>query len=297
MTSNESIFEGIPVFCAVVEQGSLSAAAQMLNHSTSYVSKTLQKLEQRLNTRLLNRTTRALNLTPDGRLYYQHCQQLMADAQQAQAFSHQLEPAGLLRISAPVSYGVNILRPLLAGYFARYPKVQLELDLVDRKVDLVREGFDLAIRVSLYIEDSSLIARKLAQTDVLTLASPEYLAMHGTPQHPSELSEHNCICYSFSRQEKTWLYQRQGEEIAVNVRSNLTTNNGEVELGYALGHLGITRIPRFIARDCIESGKLVELFSDFERPQVSVHALYASRKHQSARLRSFIDYLVEQLSV
>ncbi|MGB1238138.1 MAG: LysR family transcriptional regulator [Pseudomonadales bacterium] len=297
MALNEQVFEGIPVFCAVVEAGSLTAAAQNLGHSASYISKALQRLEQRLNCRLLNRTTRALNLTPEGQLFYERCRQLIHDAEQAQAFSRQLEPAGLLRVSAPVSFGVNFIRPLLADYFERYPKVQLELDLTDRKVDLVREGLDVAIRATMALPDSSLVARKLASSNIITVASPEYLAQHGALIHPSELAQRNCICYSLQASEKVWHYSRQGEALAVNVQSNLTTNNGDIELGFALDHLGVARMPSFIVGEHLTRGRLVELFTEYERPQVNIFALYGSRKHPSASLRTFVDYLFEHLKI
>lgn len=296
MTINNQLFDGIIVFCAVVEKGSFSAAAIECEHSTSYISKTINKLETRLNTRLLNRTTRSISLTTDGELYYQQCAQLIKDTQQAQAFSQEIEPSGTLRISAPINYSVKTLKSLFNQYLKRYPKVTLDLELSDRKVDIVSEGYDLAIRITREMEDSSLIMRKIASSRIVTVASTEYLANHPSIDHPEQLKDHIGIRYSYAAKKDLWAYTKGNETFNVDVPCNFTTNNGEVQLSYALDHLGITRVPEFIVKEHLANGNLHTILDEYDCDKVNIYLIYASRKHQSSKLRTFIDFLVEEIS-
>lgn len=295
MTTNDNLFDGVVIFCAVVEHSSFSAAAIATDHSTSYISKTVSKLEARLNSRLLNRTTRSITLTADGELYYQHCTKLIQDAQQAEAFTQTMEPSGTLRISAPLIYTLKVLRALFNQYLVRYPKVKLDLDLSDRKVDLVSEGFDLAIRITPKMEDSSLIARRVATSNIVTVASPRYLEQYEKITHPQQLSKHNCICYTYTANKNNWRFSIENHIYNVEVGSNFTTNNGEIQLGFALDHLGITRVPEFFVSEHIENGNLQKILTQYDNESVDIYVVYASRKHQSARVRSFIEFITQTL--
>jgi DNA-binding transcriptional LysR family regulator len=295
MAINNQLFDGVIIFCAVVEQGSFSAAAIASEHSTSFISKTINKLEARLNTRLLNRTTRSISLTTDGELFYQHCQQLIKDAEHAQAFSQHIEPSGTLRISAPLNYSVNTLKTLFNQYLVRYPKVTLDLELSDRKVDIVSEGYDLAIRITREMENSSLIMRKIASSRIVTVASSQYLANHPPINHPEQLKQHVGIRYSYAAKKDLWAYSNSTENFNIDVPSNFTTNNGEIQLSYVLDHLGISRVPEFIVQEHLADGSLQTILDEYECDYVNIYLVYASRKHQSTKLRTFIDFLVEEV--
>lgn len=296
MTINTQLFDGIIIFCTVVEQGSFSAAAIACGHSTSFISKTITKLETRLNTRLLNRTTRSISLTTDGELYYQRCTQLIRDAEQGEAFTQVIEPTGTLRISAPLNYTINQLKPIFNQYLSLHPKVNLDLDLNDRKVDIVSEGFDLAIRITHALEDSSLIVRTLASSKIVTVASAQYLSNHPAITHPQQLTEHNGICYAYSSKKDQWRYTQGDQIFNVETPSNYTTNNGEIQLGFALDHLGIARLPAFIVQPHLASGELVQILNEYDNQSVNIYLVYASRKHQSAKLRSFIDFICQHIN-
>ncbi len=291
---NTRFLDGMVVFARVIEGGSFTNAAQNTGHSTSYISKEVNKLEERLGVRLLNRTTRSISLTPEGELYYQCCQTVMDEVQQVELHlaGQQLEPQGHLKVSCPVSFGLSRVRPILADYMCLYPKVTVELSLEDRRVDMVSEGYDVAIRASNQLEDSSLISRKIMSSRGLIIASPGYLKQYGTPQSPSELIQHKTIAYSLAKNESTWHFvDANGEEINVKISSHLTTNSGEMDLALCVAGQGITRIPHFNLEKELERGEVVELFTDYKPWKIDVFLVYPSRKHMSSKVRSFIDYM------
>lgn len=299
MVIKSKLLDGLVIFVSVVKSGSFTQAADISGHSTSYISKEINKLEARLSVRLLHRTTRSLSLTPEGELYFQHCQQIIEDAEQAEnaVSGKQGEPHGLLRISCPVSYGLSNLSPVLSLFSKKYPKIQLELDLNDRKVDLIAEGIDIVIRATTQLEDSSLISRKITQSETLILASPSYLAKHGVPQHPYELDRHKIINYSNLRHPNIWSFQNHhGETIQVHLESQVLTNNSTLQIDLAVAGQGIFRIPRFTLKDELKTGKLVEVFADWPKALVGIYMVYPSRKHMSAKVRCFIDFIIEQLA-
>ena len=209
MTANTKLFDGIVIFTHVVNSGGFSAAAELTGHSTSYISKEINKLEARLGVRLLNRTTRSISLTPEGELYFQQCQQLVFDAESTvgEITSSHVNPKGMLKISCPVSFGLGHLQPILSEYMSMYPEVQLHMDFNDRKVDVVQDGYDLVIRATRDLDESSLVCRKIYQAKAYTVASPAYLRKHGRPEHPEELVNHACICYSNHKTPTRWIYQ------------------------------------------------------------------------------------------
>jgi DNA-binding transcriptional LysR family regulator len=296
MIVNTRLFDGMVIFVDVVNSGSFTKSAQNSGHSTSYISKEINQLEERLGVRLLHRTTRSLRLTAEGELYFQQCQQIINDTEQAvSALSgHQSEPKGVLRISCPVNFGLSRLRALLPEFTELYPLVDLELDLSDKKVDMIAEGYDVLIRASGELQDSSLISRRLMRSYGVTLASPTYLEKFGVPAEPSDLAEHRCITYSHMKNANVWHFTgADNEEIQVQIRSRVITNSAEMELSLCLAGLGITRLPRFNLNDEIENGKLVELFEDLAPTPIDIFLVYPSRKHMSSKVRCFIDFMME----
>ncbi|PMG49591.1 LysR family transcriptional regulator [Shewanella sp. 10N.286.52.B9] len=298
MDQGTKLFDGVVIFTQVIELGSFSLAAEKTGHSTSYVSKTVTKLEQRLNTRLLHRSTRSLSLTAEGKLFYQQCQQMVADAQAAinMIDSSLMTPNGTLKISCPVTFGLQYLQPILSLYMRMYPEVKLDIDFSDRHVDLVQEGYDLAIRATGQLTDSSLICKRIGQFHAHVVATPQYLATHGTPQVPCELTEHQCICYSNLKQPDRWLFEHaDGRSETVTVAQVIGCNNADMELAMVLDHHGICRLPSFYLTAALEKQQLSILFEDYIQPQIDIYAVYPSRKHLSPKVRRFIDLLVEHM--
>lgn len=289
--------EAMRVFAAVVDRSGFSAAADALDLSTTSVTRQVAALEKRLGTRLLNRTTRRVSLTSAGAAYYQRAVQLLAELDDIEAAvgAQALAPSGLLRINAPVSFGIARLGPLLAGYRVRYPQVKLDLSLNDRLVDMVEEGFDVAIRITRQ-PAPNLIARKLADARILLCASPDYLARAGTPATPDALSQHACLAYSYWAGGDEWTLQGPGRETTVHIGGCLRANNGDVLREAALAGMGIVLQPDFVVGEDIVAGRLVPVLPGWSVPPIGIHAVYASRSHLAPKVRSFIDYLVEALA-
>jgi len=298
MTTDTKIFDGIVMFTQVVNAGSFGKAAEAVGHTTSYVSKEITKLEKRLGVRLLNRTTRSLSLTPEGQAYFQQCQQMVSDAEQATAIINQqnLEPRGILKISCPVGFGLGYLQPILSKYMSLYPDVSLELDLNDSKVDVVQDGFDLVIRATMQLEDSSLIYRKIYSCDALIVATKDYLNKHGRPTKPAELAGHNCICYSNHKSPSRWTFvDKQGKKTEVNVHAKITSNSSQMEMAMVKDGHGIVMMPAFNMQDMLKNDEVELLFDDYKPHKIDVFAVYASRKHLSPKVRRLIDLLIEEL--
>ncbi|USD34886.1 MULTISPECIES: LysR family transcriptional regulator [Vibrio] len=294
-----NLLDGMVIFVYVVDTGSFTQAAQNTGHSTSYISKEISKLEERLGVRLMHRTTRTLSLTPEGELYYESCKQLVESAEDIENAlgGKQSEPQGHLRISCPVSLGVVELSPMLVKFMAQYPKVTFEVNLSDRRVDLVAEGIDVAVRAVHRAEDSSLISRRIKTTGSVTVAAPSYLRAHGTPKSPIELSQHKAITYSYQKNPNLWEYiDADGEAIKVEVNSVFSANSPDMEMSMCLEGVGITRLPEEHARDAVATGRLVELFSDLPKNKIDLCLVYPSRKHMSAKVRTFIDFMAEHFT-
>ncbi|AEK63912.1 LysR family transcriptional regulator [Collimonas fungivorans] len=290
-----NLFEAMKVFVKVTETGSLSGAARVLNLSNPSVTRHIADLEQYLGARLLNRSTRRLSLTDTGSAYLERCKQVLADLEQATlaAGMHAANPSGVLRINAPVSFSVNHLGRLLPLYAQRYPNVKLDVTLSDRIVDLVEEGFDLAIRIG-KLQNSSLVMRKLAKAHVLTCAAPAYLERHGMPQHPDDLARHTCLTYAYTLPDNEWRLQRDGKVHTVRVGGGLHCNNGDLLMAAALAGMGVIRQPTFIIGDAIRDGRLRPILTDYHGDALAVHAVYPSRQHLSAKVRTFVDFLAQQ---
>jgi len=288
-------FNAIPVFVAVVESKGFSAAAQSLGISKSAVSKRINQLEQQLGVRLLHRTTRKLSLTEAGERYFQHASQALRAANQAEDAVTQLqgEPQGRLKISTPMSFGRLHVAPLIPKFMKHYPKIQIDLVMDDRNVDLVSEGFDLAIRSGNSLPDSSLVARKLAPLRQLICASPEYIEHYGQPNSPNELSSHNCILFSYSGDVNEWtLHSKLGVENML-VSGNYRVNNSEALLEALRQGIGIGRLPTFVAGADLKQGRLVKLLPDYCIPAHTFYAVFPEREYLPAKVRAFLDFTIE----
>ncbi|HMN43533.1 MAG TPA: LysR family transcriptional regulator [Povalibacter sp.] len=285
----------IAIFVKVVELSSFTAAAEALDMSQPVVSKAVTRLEEKLGVRLLNRTTRRLSLTEAGSELYRRSVRALeeiADAESELA-RFQIEPRGTLRVSAPMSFSILQLGAKLQAFLDRHPGVNLELNLDDRQVDLVEEGFDVAIRIA-HLRDSSLVARKIVPCRQVLCASPAYLAKHGTPERPEDLLEHKIILYSFLSHAREWrLVDEQGETHVVPLKGPLQTNNGLVNRAACLAGAGIVMLPSFYLGDQLRSGELVPLLCKFRPVDLAIYAVYPERRNLSPKVRAFVDFLAE----
>ncbi|MBI3900164.1 MAG: LysR family transcriptional regulator [Gammaproteobacteria bacterium] len=281
-------------FTAVVDAGSFVGAADTLVTSKAAISRHVVDLEQRLGVRLLNRTTRKLSLTDEGRTFYQQCKEILGfiDAAEAEVNSRTGEASGLLRLNVPVSFGIQHLAPLWGKFTAAHPKVKLDLSLSDRAVDLVEEGYDLAIRIS-RLPSSSLICRKLASTRMVVCASPQYLRRRGKPKRPEDLADHDVISYSYWSTQDEWQFEGPAGPVSVKTHPRIYANNGDTCRAAALLHQGIVLQPTFLVGDDLREGHLIELLAEYQTVELGVYALYASRKLQPLKVRLLIDFLVE----
>ena len=282
------------VFARVVSAGSLSAAARELGLSPAVVSRRLAALESKLGVRLINRTTRSLHLTDEGANYFEACSRIIAEIEEADAAASagRVEPQGVLKVAVPASFGHQFITPLIPRFAARFPKVQLALSLSDRTVNLLDEGFDLAIRIA-ELEDSSLAARKLASNRRVVCASPAYLAQHGTPRTPEELVRHNCL--TAPDLVATWAYKGpDGKPGSVRVTGRYACDNWEVIREWALAGLGVALKSTWDVRRHLEDGTLALVCAGYTfGTDVGIYALYPHRRHLSAKTRAFIEFLAD----
>ena len=283
----------ITFFARIVGTGSQSAAARDLGMSPAVVSRRLSALEGRLGVRLLNRTTRSLHLTHEGAAYYETCNRVLADIAEADAAvsAGRAEPRGILRVALPASFGNQHVAPLVPSFAERYPDVQLALSLSDRTVNVVEEGFDLAIRIA-DLADSSLAARKLAPNRRVVCASPAYLRRHGTPRTPEDLASHNCVATDFTM---NWDYRGpDGKPGSVRINGRYACDNWEVLREWALAGLGIALKSTWDVRRHLEDGSLVSLLPGYTfASDVAIYAVYPHRRHLPAKTRAFIEFLAE----
>lgn len=284
-------WEGIDTFVAVVETSSFSKAALQLEVSKAHVSRQISRLEERLGTRLLNRTTRQVVLTRSGQGFYQRCRDLMAgleDAEQA-VMDMQESPRGLIKFTAAGLFGEKYVTDAAIAFMRQYPEVQMELDFSSRVIDLIHEGYDLAIRAGV-LRDSSLVARRIATRRLVTAASPGYFATRACPQTLGDLKKHNCLVGSLP----TWHYRdTNGQHIDLRVYGNWHSNNGHALLNAALQDVGIVQLPEFYVQPYLSSGELVETLSAFEPTDNGIWVVYPANRHLSTKVRLFIDFLVE----
>jgi DNA-binding transcriptional LysR family regulator len=289
-------FLAMTAFARVVESGSFARAAERLGISTSACSRHVADLEAHLDTRLLNRTTRRLSLTESGQAFYERCVEVLADLEEAEhaAAASRARPRGTLRLTCGISFGTRHLAPLVAAFAALHPEVQFDVQLSDRFVDLVEEGFDLAIRIG-EAAGQNLIARKLGETRAIACAAPVYLREHGAPETPADLARHACLTYEYLSPRNVWRFRdRNGKEHAVRVAGPVHANNGDLLAAAAVEGIGILMEPDFIVDAELRSGRLVRVLADYTAPTTGIYAVYPSRRHLSAKVRAFVDFLAER---
>ena len=284
--------QAMSVFVGVVEAGGFSAASARLGLSRAGVSKSVRQLEDRLGTRLLNRTTRRVSTTESGRVFYARCKDILAEIAEAESVASRLtsEPKGLLRVNAPLSFGTLHLGPAVAAYCQRYPQVQVSLALNDRFVDVVAEGFDVVVRIT-QLEDSSLVARRVAPCRLQLCAAPAYLSQRGRPQVPQDLALHACLVYTNSPTGDSWSLTGPAGEETVRVNGPICADNGEVLRSAALAGLGITLQPSFIVGRDIATGRLEPVLTAYRPREIAVYAVFPTRRYLSAKVRTFVEFL------
>ena len=292
-----NVFTTMRSYAAVVSTGSFTAAAERLGISKALTSKYVAQLEDRLGVRLLNRTTRKLNVTEVGQAYYQRCTQLLDDFEELEAAikDQQSAPQGHLFIAAPTTFGEKHLTQAVAEYLEEQPGVSVELVLADRFVNIVDEGFDLAVRIG-KLDDSSLIARKLTSARVVTCATPHYLAKNGTPQHPKELASHPCIIDTNIPNPHQWPFKERGESLNINVTGRFSVNNAYSVREIILAGHGIGLCPVYAVEDDLRQGRLNAVLEKYEAFDYNIYAVYPHNRHLAAKVRSFVDFLIQRYS-
>ncbi len=284
----------LAIFVRVVEKEGFTAAARDLGLSKSAVSKHVAQVETRLGVRLLNRTTRRLSPTEAGLTFYGRAQGILADVTEAESAVTRLhtEPRGILRVNAPMSFGILHLGPLLPDFMDRYPDISLDLSFNDRVVDMIEEGFDAAIRIA-RLPDSTLIARRLAPFCRVVCATQEYWRRHGIPKHPKGLKDHDCVIYTYLATCDEWPFRGPEGPLSVKVSGCLRANNVDALRAAALAGRGVLLSPTFIVSDDLRAGRLQAVLTDFVETDRSIYAVYPSRRNLSAKVRVFVDFLTE----
>lgn len=289
--------DAMQLFVRVAELGSFAAAAQQIGVARSVVTRQIAGLEAHLGIKLMARSTRRLTLTSAGTAYLEKCRVILnlVEAAETGVAEERQTPRGSIRISLPLSYGLKRLAPLLLDFTRRYPEVVLDMDYSDRRINLIEEGIDLAIRITRRL-DAGDVARRIGSSRMLVLAAPDYLSRHGTPHHPTELAHHVCLGYTNAGSAMAWQFIVDGQLENFHVRSRLNANNGEVLTEAAAQGLGITCQPDFIAENFLVSGRVVEIMADFPIPELGIYAMLPSNRHVPHRVRVLMDNLAERLA-
>ncbi|MCU9945925.1 LysR substrate-binding domain-containing protein [Pseudomonas sp. PDM13] len=288
-----SRWEGLDEFVAVAETGRFTAAAERLGLSSSHISRQVARLEERLQTRLFYRSTRKVALTEAGQTFLQHCQRLVDARDEALRAVNDLtgEPKGLLRMTCAVAYGERFIVPLVNEFMARHPQLRVEIELSNRPLDLVHEGLDLAIRLG-RLQDSRLVATRLAPRVMYLCAAPSYLERYGRPHSLSELGRHNCLIGSSDQ----WSFLAEGREQTVRVQGNWRCNSGEAVLDAALRGFGLCQLPDYYVLEHLQNSRLVSLLEQHQPPNTAVWAIYPQQRHLSPKVRQLVDLLKEGLA-
>lgn len=295
MNKSNKLLE-MTIFLAIVDEGSFVAAANKLGLSKQAVSRYLNELEQRLQVRLLQRTTRRIALTYEGQSFYLQAKDIINSIDEAELAIHsgQINPVGIIRVNVPVSFGISVLATLWQKFIDKYPNIELDISLSDRVTSLVDEGYDLAIRIG-QLANSSLISRKLASARIIAAASPEYLQQYGYPQHPNDLQKHHIIMYSHWAKKEQWTFL-QGKSIhPVNLKAQVYCNNGDTCRIMMLQHGGISLQPDFIIGDDIKQARLIEVLPEYKVENYNIYIVYPSRKLLPLRTQCLIDFLIMNL--
>jgi len=283
--------DDMKIFVATVDAGGFTPASARLGLSKQFVSRRVGALEERLGVRLLLRTTRRLSVTDLGRAFYERAVKIVDDVADAEGLVSNLggPPRGVLRISAPMSFGTLHLGPVVGRFLASHAHMRLEVSLNDRMVDIIGEGFDMALRIGV-LPDSSLVARAIGQTRLVVCGSPEYFEARGTPEVPDDLRGHDCLLYGHTR-SVDWGFVVDGRPHHVSLTGRLLANNGEMALASALQGMGIVMLPRFILGDNLERGLLVPVLSGFTPPPITIYAVYPHHRQSSRAIQVFVDAL------
>jgi DNA-binding transcriptional LysR family regulator len=291
-------WQEIELFVQVAENGSLSRAAEALGLSIAAASRQLSALEKRLGARLVERNTRRLYLTDTGQDFFSRAKVILADLRDAEAAVNAtaLNPTGVLRITASLSFAMHHVAPLLRAYTERYPNVQVHVEAANRYLDIIDNNIDVAIRNREVEPDSNITIRRLAETRRILCASPGYLAQHGTPATPDALAAHKLLLYVYANHPHELRFMRDGAALTVEVQGLLESNDGQILRAAALDGLGILIQPTYIVYDDIQAGRLVPVLDAWDLPRLSINLAYPSRKHLSAKVRTFIDFMAEEFA-
>ena len=286
----------LTVFRNVVELGSFAEASRKLGLSPAAVSKNVSELEAHLATRLINRTTRRMSLTEAGALYFDRVAQILDDLEEADGtlLAMQSAPSGLLRVSAPMTVTLVGLSEAIPRFLDRYPELTLDLRLEDRRVNLIEEGFDIALRGSDSLEDSGLIARKLTTMDHVLCAAPSYFESYGRPKKPEEVSQHTCIQFSLSDHATEWTFRRNSRAVKVPVRSRYKVSSSLAVRDALRAGFGLSLIPRMYVEDDLASGRLTTALEDWTPNETFLYAVYPSRRYVVSKVRVFLDFLIDE---
>lgn len=282
-------------FASVVGEGSFSSAARKLGLSKATVSKRINRLEDRLGARLLNRTTRRISLTEVGAAFHEHCSRLVAEAEEAEQTVTELtaEPRGTLRINVPMSFGRLHIARAIPEFLSRFPGLHVDITLDDAFVDVVHGGYDLAIRIA-DLPDSSLVARQLAPSRRVVCGSPGYFRRRGVPQTPDDLRDHDCLSYSYLATSGSWPFKRGQRTWNVPVSGSLSANNGDVLLAAAVAGAGLVLVPTFMVEQQLRNGALRPVLMAYAEGDFGIYAVYPHRRHVGAKVRAFVDYFAER---
>ncbi len=288
----------IELFVQVAELGSLTRAAESLGLSNAAASRHLAGLEERLAARLVQRNTRRLFLTEVGEAFYRRCKPLLGELRDAEAAVNEaaLKPTGLLRVQASLSFSMIVIAPLLLDFAERYPDLRVEIVASNRYPDLLENGIDVAVRNREFESDSALTVRRLAETQRVLAASPRYLQRHGTPRTPADLARHRLLIYNLANHPNELRLTRDGVETALPVHGVLEANDGQIVRAAALNHLGILMQPMYILHEDVLAGRLLPLLTDWELQRLTINIAYPTRRHLPAKVRCFVDFLVEKFA-
>jgi DNA-binding transcriptional LysR family regulator len=290
--------DDIAVFVQVVRGGSFTKAAERLELSRSVVSKYVTRLEEELGARLLNRTTRRLSLTEAGQVFFERSRRGLEDIEDARAEVSRLqdEPRGVLRVNSPMSFGILHVAPALPEFLAAYPDVSVDMNLDDRKVDVIEEGFDVSLRIT-DMPDSSLVARRLAPCRHVVVAAPAYLERHGVPRIPADLEGHDVISYRYQESASEWHFvDGENRQYSVRVDGRAHMNNSLALREALLAGLGVMRTPTFVVGEDIRAGRLIPLLKNYRTLEVSIYLVYPQRRHLSPKVRAFVDFMAARIS-
>lgn len=283
------------VFAKVAQAGSFAKAADQLDLSRAMVTKHIANLEASLGARLFNRTTRSLSLTEAGAAYRERCVQILSEIEEAESSITRLssEPKGVLRMTAPPSFGIFHLGPAVAEYLTLHPEVGIDITLSDRNVDLAEEGLDLAIRIA-KLPDSNLIAQPLAQSRMLVCGAPVYFKKHGIPRHPRELEHHNCLRFTYWEIQNDWAFETEEGPLSMRINGTLESNLGDFLRLAAINGLGLILQPTYMVGHDIKAGRLQPVLLEYASPTIDINAVYLHRRHLSAKVRTFVDFLKQR---